>query len=724
MQFQTAGESRSSQCRSLLRPAGRLALSLLVPLLLAACVSTPAVREELLDARNHFDDREWQAALESIEDYLAQSPEGPGVAEAEYMRVVCLDELGESEQAIAAARRFQRRFPGDPLAWRALLRAAEIELRLNDEDAARELLLAVIQAYPRSGPRPDTAMWAAELLAAVDEPAAMKAYERFLRLDLPAEQRLAIERRLGALYERAGDHARAAEHREEALRLTDDPRLQARLLLALARNRLALGAVRESILSTAEAWELDPESIDESSETVLQRALKALTRIKPVDLLLRETPSGHAAAWLHLRRAELLLERDAYKEANREIRLALRPPARESVRRAGARLLALLEAAAESDYKRIGVLLPLSGRLAQFGHRALRGIQIAKAVARNEHPRISFDFVIRDTESNPERARELMQELVARQRVVAVIGPISSAEVRQSVEVADEYHVTMITPGAAEAGITSLSEYLFRDCPTREAEAAAFAEFVVRELNFERLAIMHPRSTYGRAMADSFMETALDLGADVAARSDYPTSALDFRTALGPLVRAYKSLKPEGELLVTQDDQGRPVLLEAEEAPIQGIFIPDFAKRAAMLIPQVLLQGIEGATLLGSSGWYSDELLPIAGEQAEGAYVITSYFPAPSAERFEQEYGERYDDWPHPLTVQTFEAGWILTQAIARGARSRESLRRALLEPEGLRGLFGPLRVDAEGNVVPVFFVLQVRRGKFEMIAELTPEDQ
>ena len=88
-------------------------------------------------------------------------------------------------------------------------------------------------------------------------------------------------------------------------------------------------------------------------------------------------------------------------------------------------LMEILTVKKEEGIK-IGCLLPLSGKYALFGQRALKGVQVALA---GLIPRYGdqIRLIIRDTASDNGVALQAMQELITAQ-VLAVVGPMVTAQ--------------------------------------------------------------------------------------------------------------------------------------------------------------------------------------------------------------------------------------------------------------------------------------------------------
>ena len=90
----------------------------------------------------------------------------------------------------------------------------------------------------------------------------------------------------------------------------------------------------------------------------------------------------------------------------------------------------------------VGVILPLSGIHRPFGERALQGIQCAIKETRL-YPLISL--AIRDSKGSPWEAEKAVEELVNKEKVIAILGPLLSIDVERAAKKAQQLKVPLLT---------------------------------------------------------------------------------------------------------------------------------------------------------------------------------------------------------------------------------------------------------------------------------------
>ena len=124
---------------------------------------------------------------------------------------------------------------------------------------------------------------------------------------------------------------------------------------------------------------------------------------------------------------------------------------------------------------KIGVLASLTGSGFSLGRSTVAALQIAARDLKNIGPQyrpVRFRFLVRDTQQNPSRALEAIQDLNER-GVKIIIGPQTSSEVAMIKPFADAHNILVISQGSTASSLAIPGDNILRFCPpdTREAEA-------------------------------------------------------------------------------------------------------------------------------------------------------------------------------------------------------------------------------------------------------------
>ena len=116
------------------------------------------------------------------------------------------------------------------------------------------------------------------------------------------------------------------------------------------------------------------------------------------------------------------------------------------------------------DSFRLGVVLPLTGRSAAYGKKALDGILLAAGAFQANQDK-DVELIIEDTSSNPALAEQAVETLADQHRVSAILGPLNWKESVATAEKAQALGVPNLSLSAKE-GISEKGAFLFQNALT------------------------------------------------------------------------------------------------------------------------------------------------------------------------------------------------------------------------------------------------------------------
>ncbi len=394
----------------------------------------------------------------------------------------------------------------------------------------------------------------------------------------------------------------------------------------------------------------------------------------------------------------------------------------------------------DTDSLAIGVLLPTSGKYAPPGGLALRGIEQALAL-KEDLGLPDLRIVVADTAGDPAKATEGLRKLVTEDRVIAVIGPIISAEGEVLNAVADDLGVPMLmmvqTPDLA-AGRSSV----FNTWVTAEEQVDALVEQAVSRMGFSTFAIAYPGKEGGARLADRFWTQVEAQGARVTAVESYDPGSTDFRETARRLKGTHYKASPPGEAdraLSWLPDRRKPQITDPQKELVPGvdfqaIFVPDNYKRATMLAPGFLFEEINlgghlpdadfpPVTLLGGSAFNHPDLVARGGKYVNGTVLVDGLFlesPDPVVQRFAKTYRSSWKADPSLLEATAFDATRFVMQLLAEGVVTRRELVERLRMAAPAESVTGAQGFASNGEMRHEMRVLQVDRKK-EAIVQIWP---
>lgn len=386
---------------------------------------------------------------------------------------------------------------------------------------------------------------------------------------------------------------------------------------------------------------------------------------------------------------------------------------------------------------KIGVVLPLTGKLALTGQKVLQGIQLAV----NQLPfqaREKLALEVRDS-GHQLPMKEIIADLSGLPNVVGIIGPLLSDEVAIAGEVARDYQIPIFSPTASTHGLVDENPFMFRNALTREIQAKFLAEYAVNTLQFKRFAVLHPYEPFGLELKDTFIKEVESFGGEVVAVAGYDRTQNDFKKQILELggVEDDELEKIARELVLSEgvipdfsspSTYSRPLidmghwsgddvekLKVSLELSYDAIFIPGVYDKVGLIIPQLAFYNVNTVTLLGTNGWNSPELVTMGGKYLTNVYFVDGYYPDShqvEVQNFVRDFKANFGEEPAYLSAQAFDAANIVIKNALAGAGNRIKMKESLKTVKNFPGVTGNTTLLPSGDSEKNIFALTVKRKK------------
>jgi branched-chain amino acid transport system substrate-binding protein len=497
----------------------------------------------------------------------------------------------------------------------------------------------------------------------------------------------------------------------------EDP-LMGDLLVILGDDFNALGKNVQAFnwwLKAKETW-----SGDSKIGIELKYKLKELINISGVKALeeMAQYASGtEYAPEIYYRIATFFLEQNDLEKAKTAAIALVRSTSEQAWIDLGRQLLERTEEELAVRPGVVGCLLPLTGQFGIYGEEVLNGIQLGTGMFGETGDGPDLELVIKDTQGKPELALAGLEDLVHNEKVMAIIGPLSSRTAVAVAERAQGLGVPIITLTQRE-GITETGDMVFRNFLTPSKEVNRLLNPEIFEMGIKRFAILYPDNSYGRFFMNLFWDRLKMMGGTVTAVESYDPDTTDFGDQIKKMTglyypRPYPLVRKLIEMRTPEEEESR-VYAEEPEPIIEfdAIFIPDNFQRVAMIAPQLVYHEVLDVLLMGTSLWQSPELIETAGDYVQGAIFPSGFFEnsGESCVRdFAEEYFAAFDAMPGILAATGYDTIGLLKHMMAvNGVRTRGGLKDALLECRDFPGLTGNVVFDPEGEVEKEPFLLTI----------------
>jgi branched-chain amino acid transport system substrate-binding protein len=342
---------------------------------------------------------------------------------------------------------------------------------------------------------------------------------------------------------------------------------------------------------------------------------------------------------------------------------------------------------------RIGVVNTFTGPAASFGEYGDKAMKLYMKLHEKElPPGVKLEFIARDDGGpNPDKAKQLAQELIVREHVNLIAGAAFTPNALAIAPLATEAKLPFVVLNAGTAMITTRSPYLVR-------------------LSFTLWQSSYPLGQWAAKRYQRAYTLVSDYGPGVDAETAFSQA---FKAGGGEIVGSVR--------VPLQNPEFAPYLQRVKDAKPDAlmVFIPA-GKTATAVMKSFAELGLAGAGvhLIGPGDITTDEELPNMGDVALGVHTVFHYSAAaerPANRQFvaawQKEYGE--------ASVPNFAAAaaWDAVAMIFSAVREQ----KGRLDPERTLEIFkhwksadsprGPIAIDPETrDIVQNEYLREVRK--------------
>jgi branched-chain amino acid transport system substrate-binding protein len=343
---------------------------------------------------------------------------------------------------------------------------------------------------------------------------------------------------------------------------------------------------------------------------------------------------------------------------------------------------------AQAGPVRVGLLTVKTGPLASGGIDMERGLVMYLKERNNTLAGRKIELTVADTGAVPATSRTKTQELVERNRVHVLIGPLAAFEALAIDDYLRQQQMPTLSVAAAEDMTQRKPNPWFVRATSTSAQCAhAMADYCAKTLKWRRMAVMADDFAYGHEMCAGFQRVFEDAGGRVVQKLFSPLTVPDYATYLAQL-----KTNIDGIFLGFAGSNGFRYLRQFNEYGLRGKV--QVVGGMTALDEAVLRNMGDEALGIPTACWYSAEL----------ANPLNRSFAA----AFRKEF--KYD--PGFYAAATYVNGAVL-EAAMESVKGKVEDKPAFMK--ALRGVKaqtvrGPVAFDDYGNVVGDVFIRAVER--------------
>ena len=349
----------------------------------------------------------------------------------------------------------------------------------------------------------------------------------------------------------------------------------------------------------------------------------------------------------------------------------------------------------------IGEYGSMTGSEAHFGQTTHRGIMLAieqKNAAGGVHGR-QLEVRVYDDQGKSQEVGTAVTRLITNDKVVAVLGEVSSSLSIAGARVAQQYGVPMISPSSTASGVTEVGDMISRACFVDAFQGYAAARFARDNLALSKAAVLYDQATpYSKELYAVFAHDFEAMGGQIVSAQAYSGGDSDYSAQLTSI----RAANPE------------------------IIYVPGYYTDVGNIHLQARKLGVT-QPLIGGDGWDSPELARIGGDTVNGSYFTSQYAnedQRPQVQAYAKAFREKYGETPDGLSALGYDAALVLIAALERTpSLDPKELARAIATTRDLDGVTGTITMDAHRNPVKEAVIVKLDKGEIVYAGRVRPQD-
>lgn len=352
--------------------------------------------------------------------------------------------------------------------------------------------------------------------------------------------------------------------------------------------------------------------------------------------------------------------------------------------------------AAESDPIRVGFLTIKSGALAAGGKQMEDGLRLFLKERNNMIAGRKVELFVGDTAGQPAVTKTKAQEMVEKNKVQVIIGPLAAFEALAVDDYIRSTETPTISPSAAAEDLTQRkpNPWFVRAVGTSAQPNHPLGDYAAKTLKYKRIAIIADDFAFGHEIAAGFQRAFEDAGGKVVQKLWSPLNVADYGTYIG-------QIKPD----------------------VDAVFAAFAGGNGIKFLKQYNEYGLKAKIpLLGAMTTVDEGVLKSMGDEALGV-VSSGWYTAtidnPNNKRFVSGIRRDYQQDPGYYSVGAYGAALMLEEALktVKGKiEDKTAFMAALRNVQVASDPRGTIGLDALGNPEMDVYIRKVERKEGRLV--------
>lgn len=339
---------------------------------------------------------------------------------------------------------------------------------------------------------------------------------------------------------------------------------------------------------------------------------------------------------------------------------------------------------------KIGAVLPLTGKAAQYGVYFKQGSELAllDAIEDSLIKPEQVQLLIEDGKADAAASLSAFKKLVETDKISSCMVDLSNVILAVK-PVANQDSIVSINSSSFSSEIEDGNDFMFSVLPNAKQYGSYIGKFCFDNLKFKNAGVLFRNDAMGTSFNENFKSSFSAFGGTIVFEESHAVGETDYKV----IIQKIRNKKVD-------------MILVASYGPE----IASFAKQCKETNYNVLIVTYQG--------FFIKSALDAAGDAANGIICIASAFDPSSTDSKVIELKEKLkgkyntDDLNYYLAAH-YDGTMILLEAIAHGNKTGSEIRNYLITTKTFTGLTGTLTFDENGLATIPLKAYKVENSKF-----------
>jgi len=348
---------------------------------------------------------------------------------------------------------------------------------------------------------------------------------------------------------------------------------------------------------------------------------------------------------------------------------------------------------------KIGAVMPMSGPIAAYGQVTNLGIELANKLQPTLKNGDTIKIVLLDNKGDKVETANATTRLISSDKVVAILGALTSTNTAQVIAIADKKKVPVIASVATNDKLTSRRTYANRVCFTDSFQGEVVANYAKEQGYKTAVVVIDQAQVYSLGLAKAFQKA--------------------FKKAGGKIVKKIK--------VTSGDKDFKAVVSQIKKINPDFMFLPLYHPEASMIARQSKQLGLSKPMFSGD-GVANQTFIDLGGKSVEG-YMFTDFFdysnpPSQKSADFvtfhEKETSKAELNSFTALGADTYN---VLLNAMNNCDDPTNSvcINEQIKKTSNFVGVSGTISIDKNGNATRSAVIKAIKNGKAGYKATVNP---